>query len=91
MTRIPTLAIYNAMSKVEKEYEKCYAHLKGSYRQSTPQVKKERAFTDELDNLFDIAYANALGPPTLAEDQEFFFAQQREGEEKFYVWCGHTI
>jgi len=28
MARIPALAIYNAMSKVEKEYEKCYALLK---------------------------------------------------------------
>jgi len=83
MARIPVMAIYNAMSKVVKKYEKWYALLKGSYPQSTLQVEKKRAITDELDNSFDIAHANELGPPTLAEDQEFLLAQHEKGRTGF--------
>jgi len=69
MARIPTIAIYNAVPQVERVYDKWRALQKGSSRRSKPQVEKEHIFKDEMNDLFDIAHANALGPPTLAEDR----------------------
>jgi hypothetical protein len=83
MARIPTIAIYNAVPKVEREYDKWRALQKDSSRRSTLQIDRERIFRDELADLFDVAHANALGPPTLAEDQEFLLAQREKGRRGF--------
>lgn len=83
MARIPTKADYHVIPKVEKLYDNWRALQKHSSRRSVPQVEKEHSFVAELDNLFDIAHANALNLPTLPEDQQFLLAQREKGRRGY--------
>ena len=83
IAKIPTIADYHAAPKVEKEYNKWRSLQKGSSRRSAPQIEKEKIFVNKLNDLFDIAHANALGPLTLAEDQGFLLAQREKGRRGY--------
>lgn len=48
-------------------------------RRSDTQVKCEKAFMDELDNLFDIAHSNALDLIKNQEDRQFLELQRQPG------------
>jgi hypothetical protein len=65
------------------EYNKWRSLQKYSSRRSAPQLEKEKIYLDELNDLFDIAHANALGPLTLAEDQSFLLAQREKGRRGY--------
>lgn len=52
---------------------------KNANRQSATQKSKEQVFKESLDDLFDIAHANALDIITIQEDKEFLLAQREKG------------
>ena len=79
MARIPTVAGYNVVPKVEKEYEKWRILQKTKYRRSASQEAMEKKFQEELDDLFDIAHANAL--PQLTRTENFCWLNGREEDE----------
>ena len=53
---------------------------KGRSRRSVPQATKERAFKDDLKNLFDVANSNALTLIRNKEDLDFLLAQRNLAE-----------
>lgn len=91
MARIPAIMDYNAIAKVEKEYDKWRALQKGSSRRSKPQIDKEQAFTIDLDNLFDVAHVDALVLLTIEEDRLFLLAQRERGRRGYMSGVDHVL
>ena len=58
--RIPTRAFHHCQAKLEKDFEAWRLLKKNSARTTTTQKANETAFTSKLDDLFDIAHADAL-------------------------------
>ncbi len=81
--RIPTIADYNGVNKIDKMYYDWRALNKGNTRRSEPQVHKEEAFKELLPDLFDIAHANALDMISIQEDKDFLLAQREKGRRGY--------
>lgn len=81
--RIPIIADRNAIPRIEKEYNVYRSLLKGKSRRSAPQVQKEDAFKEKLQDLFDIAHADALQMMTIEEDKAFLLAQREKGRRGY--------
>lgn len=77
--RIPVREPQHCICKLEDIYKKWRMLQKNSNRKTDVQRNKENAFTDTLDDLFDIAHANALSTIKIAEDREFLTAQRQKG------------
>ena len=74
------LAHKNKMiEKFEVLYQKYQLLKEGCSRRSITQVSKERAFKDDLKNLFDVANLNVLNLITSKEDRNFFLSQREPG------------
>ena len=58
--RIPVQEIQHCIYKLEKLYYEWRTVQKNSTKRTECQIKKEVVFTSKLDDLFDIAHANAL-------------------------------
>ncbi|XP_076029814.1 uncharacterized protein LOC143018341 [Oratosquilla oratoria] len=54
---------------------------KSAKRKGPTQEKKEQEFSEKLNNLFDIASADALEVITITEDKEFLIAQREPGRQ----------
>ena len=67
------------IEKFEILYQKYQLLKKGRSRRSVPQIIKERAFKDDLKNLFDVTSSNALTLITNKEDRDFLLAQREPG------------
>ncbi|GBN60140.1 hypothetical protein AVEN_271545-1 [Araneus ventricosus] len=52
---------------------------KSAYRRSETQEENERNFISDLNNLFDIAHANALEIIKIEEDRKFLLSQREPG------------
>jgi hypothetical protein len=77
--RIPIRDVQNCHTKLEKAFEEWRLLKKNKGRQSQTQQSKEAEFVSRLDDLFDIAHANALSIISVAEDREFLLAQREKG------------
>ena len=77
--RIPIRDVQNCHTKLEKAFEEWRLLKKNKGRQSETQQSKEAEFVSRLDDLFDIAHANALSMISVAEDREFLLAQREKG------------
>src|SRR5262245_47870784 len=77
--RIPLRHQKNCQTKIEQLFEKWRLIKKNKGRQSTSQKEREEAFVYKLDDLFDIALANALTMMTADEDKDFLLAQREKG------------
>ena len=66
------------ISRIKDQYER-WQSLKAVSRKTDKQQRNENSFTPKLDELFDIAHANALQMITLKEDKEFLKAQHEKG------------
>ncbi|XP_076279088.1 uncharacterized protein LOC143208527 isoform X1 [Lasioglossum baleicum] len=75
--RIPIKKTSDSINKVEKLYNKWRTLNKTVNRQNDLQRKREQEFIDSLEDLFDIAHANALEMISVEEDK-IFLLQQRE-------------
>lgn len=77
--RIPTQDRLNCIRKLKKMYEALRSLEKSKTRNSDLQKNKEKEFEDALDNLFDIAHANAMNLIKIEEDKEFLRLQREKG------------
>ena len=77
--RIPLAHKNKMIEKFEVLYQKYQLLKKGRSRRSVTQLTKERAFKDDLKNLFDVASSNALTLITNKQDRDFRLAQREPG------------
>lgn len=77
--RVPIKGTDKNIIKVEALYKEWKKLLKSSKRHSSLQEKREKEFTDKLDDLFDIAHANALEKMKIEEDKLFLINQRKKG------------
>lgn len=76
---IPTKARGDVTRKIAALHDEWDALRKSSHRKTESTREKEKTFSDSLDNLFDIAHANALEIMTNTEDIEFLLKQREDG------------
>lgn len=76
---IPVRQPHHCIAKLEALYNLWRNLQKNCRRKSETQKSKEAEFTEKLDDLFDIAHANALETMKLKENREFLIAQRRKG------------
>ena len=78
--RIPTQDKQHCILKLEKCFKKWKSLKKNKNRQTDTQRNNEQSFLKDIDQLFDIAHANAMELMTNEEDREFL-KLQREGRQ----------
>ena len=76
---IPVKQKQNAITKLEKYFQKWQSLQKHKLRDSDNQRQQVEAFKECLDNLFDVAHAQALHMITNEEDKKFLLAQREKG------------
>jgi len=76
---IPTRAIQHCQEKLENIFDDWRRLKKNKGRRTETQSSNEAKFCDRLDDLFDIAHANALELIKIPEDREFLIAQREKG------------
>lgn len=77
--RIPTKAIPNCVKKLVDLYNYWRELQKNSSKARVIHKKREEIFRTELDNLFDIAHADALDIMKIEEDKVFLQKQREPG------------
>lgn len=77
--RIPTQEMKNCIPKLETMYQEWRQLQKHAGRSSEAQKKKEANFISKLEDLFDIAHANALNMISIEEDKQFLINQRKKG------------
>lgn len=77
--RIPTKKFQRSIEKVELLYQEWKTLQKTCKRRNQLQEKKEQDFINKLDDLFDIAHANALDIISIQEDKLFLLNQRKKG------------
>lgn len=82
--RIPTRKVPNCTKKLNDLYIEWRALQKNSQKSNDIFKRRELEFKNNLDNLFDIAHANALETIKIAEDRNFL-ARQREPGRPGYL------
>lgn len=82
--RIPTRDFPRCVDKLEKMYNEWRNLQKHATRKNENQINKEKQFTDQLKDLFDIAHANAMQMISLEEDKSFL-TLQRQKERPGYL------
>ena len=76
---IPVKQKRNAITKLENLFRSWLNLQKNEKRQSITQKTHEENVKQSLDNLFDVAHANALSLMTIEEDKHFLLAQREKG------------
>lgn len=77
--RIPTHDYADCVKKLKKLYDDWKKLDKNKYRKTDTQRNHEHDFEEQLDNLFDIAHANALNMISIEEDVQFLLKQREKG------------
>ena len=77
--RIPMQKDQRAKEKIIRLYDEWAKLKKNKNRTTKTQKDNEQKFVNLLENLFDIAHANAMSMIELDEDKEFLKAQREEG------------
>lgn len=73
--RIPTRQDYHCVEKLLEMHEDWKAIAKSKKRSNELQKKREKTFVDKLDNLFDIAHADAMTLIRNQNDKDFLLKQ----------------
>lgn len=81
--RIPTRTKQHCITKLEDLYNAWRKVNKNSKIKSETQREREEAWTSKLDDLFDIASANALDLIKNSEDKLFLENQRKKGRPGF--------
>jgi len=71
----------NCQTKLEKFFETWHLLEKNKGHQTTTQKARKNTFILTLDNLFDVAHANALKMMTIAEDKRVFNRTEKNAGE----------
>ncbi|GBM23582.1 hypothetical protein AVEN_196655-1 [Araneus ventricosus] len=77
--RIPTRATPHCVEKIMKMYNRWRNLQKSACRGSGTQEGNERNFISDLNDLFNIAPANALEIVKIEEDRKFLLSQREPG------------
>ncbi len=77
--RIPVRQDYNIINKIKNLYSDWQSLQRNASRNTPAQKQRETKFTDMLDDLFDVAHADALQMIKIDEDREFLIAQREKG------------
>lgn len=75
--RIPTKSLPNSVKKLINLYQAWRELQKNSTKTQEVYKRREADFQDDLDNIFDIAHADALQKIKIEEDRVFFTASER--------------
>ena len=78
---IPVKQKRNAIKKLEYFFHSWQNLQKHEKRQPITQKAHEEKFKQSLDDLFDVAHANALSMMTIEEDKQFLMAQREKGRQ----------
>ncbi|CAH0546982.1 unnamed protein product [Brassicogethes aeneus] len=79
--RIPTRRVDHCVTKLEKVYNDWRKIQKNACNRAEWQKTKENKFSETLDDLFDIAHADALSLIKIQEDKDFLNAQRKKGRQ----------
>lgn len=71
--------VQRSIEKLESLYHEWKTIQKSSKRLTEMQIKREQVFLEKLDDLFDIAHANALQMINIEEINIFLFNQRKKG------------
>jgi len=77
--RIPLRQLQHCISKLEKLFSEWTVLKKHKNRETPLHKQKETAFLDSLEDLFDVAHADALQLIKIPEDRDFLLAQREKG------------
>lgn len=77
--RIPTRRSYHIINKIKQQHEKWQHLKKAASRRTATQMQNEEEFTTSLNDLFDVAHADAMQLIKIPEDKEFLTAQREKG------------
>ena len=83
MANIPTADHRHVTKKIRMKYENYRQLQKSKCRRSQTQIQKENDFQQSLDDLFDIAHADALNIIRINEDKIFLQAQREKGRRGY--------
>lgn len=79
--QIPTQRVDKVINKIEKVHSN-WRHLKNESKLKLKcQSAKQKLFSEQLDDLFDIARENALNDLKIKEDRDFLLAQREKGRK----------
>ncbi|KAK2705764.1 hypothetical protein QYM36_015958 [Artemia franciscana] len=81
----------NCQTKLEQAFEESRLLKKNKARKSSTQQAREAAFVSRLEDLFDIAHADALNTMSIQEDKDFFLAQREKGRRGSMVGVDATL
>ncbi|KAG0714492.1 hypothetical protein GWK47_001565 [Chionoecetes opilio] len=77
--RIPMQRIDKVATKIQKLYKEYALIRKNKKRTTSTQSERAKKFGEKLNDLFDVAHANAMAIMTEAEDKDFLLAQREPG------------
>ncbi|KAK2721327.1 hypothetical protein QYM36_003567 [Artemia franciscana] len=89
--RIPMRDHQNCQTKLEQAFEEWRLLKKNKARKSSTQQAREAAFVSRLEDLFDIAHADALNMMSIQEDKDFLLAQREKGRRGSMVGVDETL
>ncbi|KAK2708513.1 hypothetical protein QYM36_014199, partial [Artemia franciscana] len=89
--RIPMRDHQNCQTKLEQAFEEWRLLKKNKVRKSSTQQAREAAFVSRLEDLFDIAHADALNTMSIQEDKDFLLAQREKGRRGSMVGVDETL
>jgi hypothetical protein len=81
--KIPTRDKQHILTKIKCKYEQYRSLQKSKTKKTEKQKSNEARFQDSLDDLFDIAHANALQMISIEDDRLFLEAQREKGRRGF--------
>jgi len=79
MARIPLRQEFHIINKIKELHARWQGLKKNASRKTETQQKQQQLFVEILDDLFDVAHADALSIIKIAEDREFLEAQREKG------------
>ncbi|KAK2716028.1 hypothetical protein QYM36_010560, partial [Artemia franciscana] len=89
--RIPMRDHQNCQTKLEQAFEEWRLLKKNKARKSSTQQAREAAFVSRLEDLFDIAHADALNTMSIQEDKDLLLAQREKGRRGSMVGVDETL
>ena len=89
--RIPTQELRNCIPKLETLYQQWRQLQKHVGRSSDVHKNNETDFVEKLEDLFDIAHADALSMITIEEDKQFLINQRLRGRPGFMYGINYQL
>ena len=85
--KIPTRQEYHVITEIKSLHAKWTNLKKSKNRKSATQESNEKAYLSTMDDLFDVAHADALKLIQIPEDREFLLAQREKGNSYLIIGC----